>query len=311
MVWINVKKVYFNGELNNVYDKLSNFINNITLINYNDLKNIKNSIIFFDYFSENIFEINNDSNIYSFILPKQEIKKLYPFSKSHFFYFIEIEHINDSEILNLHLNLIFRNFEILNNYRHKLEQMENKIFDLAFATTNVLQKKEEIEQIAIKDGLTHLYNHAYFKEQLNKIFNTAKRESLHFCVAILDLDFFKKVNDEFGHLAGDGVLKEFANIIQRNVRQNDIVARYGGEEFAIIFPNSNCEACNSILKRIRESINKHKFKAENKEFFVTFSAGIAEFSKKFKDIHAMLHSADQALYKSKNSGRNKTTIHYA
>ncbi len=304
-----MENVYFHGNDNHIYSKLKIIIQNLSVCTSGEMEVIRKSIIFFEEFNSELSIPYDSDNTFVFILKNNQIKPLLNFSEDHFFFFIKIEDLDNDDLLKLHLNLIFKNHAKLVSDINKLKIMENKIFDLAFATTNILEKKEEMELLAIKDGLTHLYNHSFFKEQLNKIFSLAKTESKRFSIAILDLDYFKNVNDMFGHVAGDHVLKEFAKIILENVRKNDIVARYGGEEFAIIFPDATCKTSREILSRIRFSFNSHVFKAKGKTFRVTFSAGIAEYSNNFTDIYDMLKSADNALYESKHIGRNKTTIH--
>lgn len=242
------------------------------------------------------------------ITPKYNSKELQILSEKFNFNLLNLNIVNDIEHLKTELNLIERKHSLISGLQDQIEELEDKIFDLAFATTNVLEKKEEMELLATKDGLTHLYNHSFFKEKLFKQFIKSKETNSKFSIAILDLDHFKNVNDRHGHLAGDKVLKTFAHIIANNVRTIDIPARYGGEEFAIIFAEANHKICNEVIDRIRIIFNETIFEACDKKFQVTFSAGITQFSPNFSDINNMIKIADEALYNCKNSGRNCSKI---
>ncbi|MGA1847535.1 GGDEF domain-containing protein [Deferribacter abyssi] len=216
--------------------------------------------------------------------------------------------INLSFLENEHFHPFF--FSLLQCLKSKLNDIQilnEKIFDLALASTNVLEEKERIEELAIRDGLTGLYNHAYFQESLNKTFLEAKRYGKSFSVIIMDIDFFKKVNDTYGHLVGDLVLKEFANILVANSRKSDIIARYGGEEFSVILLNTLFEGTKQYLDKLMRIISNHIFDFNSFVFKVTFSAGFTQFKNSYKSAKEMLEKADKALYKSKNNGRNRYT----
>jgi diguanylate cyclase (GGDEF)-like protein len=162
--------------------------------------------------------------------------------------------------------------------------------------------------MAKKDGLTMLFNHSYFKDKLKDEMVRSKRYNNCFTVAIFDLDFFKKVNDQYGHVKGDEVLKAFANIIKETVRNTDIAARYGGEEFAVLFTETDLEDTISVVDRIRDRLSNTIFSSETECFKVTFSAGVTSYDKSYKDAEYMVNVADKALYVSKTEGRNRTTI---
>jgi len=203
------------------------------------------------------------------------------------------------------LHYAYKMYELLiQNY-----ELEEKIFDLAFATTDVLEQKEIIEDIAIRDGMTKLYNHAYFRDELTKIFESSKNTGGVFSLAILDLDFFKHVNDKYGHLKGDEVLKAFAaSILEHIDTSKDIASRYGGEEFAVIFKDQPINEAMQKIDSLRSSFNEKVFTYENSCFKVTFSAGATQFHSNLKDTIEMIKLADEALYQSKKDGRNRTTV---
>ncbi|MBZ4672773.1 MAG: diguanylate cyclase [Deferribacteraceae bacterium] len=190
----------------------------------------------------------------------------------------------------------------------KLNEYEDKIFGLAMSSVDMLERHENLYEQIAKDGLTGLYNHTAFQDRLSKLFRSYKHNKTTFSVAMLDLDFFKKVNDTYGHLKGDEVLKQFADIIKKCVRKNDFPARYGGEEFAIIFSDINKFEAEAIIDRLREKFKKIKFKSDSGSFGVTFSAGLAEVNESMDTPSEITNAADTALYYSKRSGRNKTTL---
>lgn len=128
-----------------------------------------------------------------------------------------------------------------------------------------------------------------------------------FCLALLDIDDFKLVNDTFGHLAGDMVLKELSSIFQSNIRSQDIVARYGGEEFAIIFPETSINDARKICERIRNLVENHTFSIENKKVNITISGGVGEAlsSETLTKQQGLVNYVDKLLYDAKNDGKNQ------
>ncbi len=161
-------------------------------------------------------------------------------------------------------------------------------------------------KLATTDGLTELYNHRYFQEQMKMNVEQSKRYENPFSLIIVDIDYFKKFNDTFGHQAGDAVLRQVAFMLKRNVRATDIVCRYGGEEMSIILPNTNAEAALTTAKLILERIEDRTFKlSEDKEGKVTVSAGVATFPQDGETAVEIIEAADKRLYSAKNSGRNQ------
>lgn len=173
---------------------------------------------------------------------------------------------------------------------------KEKILSDSFAENT--QLKEELEH----DGLTNLYNHSAFMEMLKALTEEGKNINM----AILDIDFFKKVNDTYGHEAGNVVLKAFAELLKSYESQKIKPARYGGEEFAILFDGFSNDDVFNIVEKMRKDLETIKFK-ELKNNNVTFSAGIAKYSTDL-DITNFIEKADFALYKSKKNGRNQTTM---
>jgi len=168
---------------------------------------------------------------------------------------------------------------------------------------------ERLERLAVTDGLTGLFNHRYFRERLDDEFERAKRYGLPLSCLILDLDNFKQVNDTYGHLAGDSVLRELAARTIQRVRKSDIVARYGGEEFVVIMPQTGSEGARSQAERIRKRISETPFSALPPEHEVTVSIGVSVLEPGMEiDCEALIRIADTALYQSKQDGKNRVTV---
>ncbi len=167
----------------------------------------------------------------------------------------------------------------------------------------------KLEELAFRDGLTGLYNHRYFQETLDREIARVKRYGHPLSLLLFDIDFFKKINDNFGHPAGDQVLINLAQCVSGAMRPTDIIARYGGEEFAVILPETNLAGMKVFAERLRRSTAALTTVVPNNTVQVTISCGGAllaaedNFSKQ-----DLIDSADRALYLSKQTGRNRTTI---
>ena len=156
------------------------------------------------------------------------------------------------------------------------------------------------------DALTKIYNKGYLLEALEAEFKRAKALHTEFSILFFDLDHFKKVNDTYGHDAGDFVLKEFCNLVRGNyLRPKDIFARYGGEEFVLLLPNANGKVATEIAEKIRAAIETFNFDYEGKRMPVTTSMGVAELTATIESAQTLMKMADKALYAAKQSGRNK------
>jgi diguanylate cyclase (GGDEF)-like protein/PAS domain S-box-containing protein len=167
--------------------------------------------------------------------------------------------------------------------------------------------KEEAVRLSYTDDLTGIYNHRFFIEQLTLEVDRQKRYATPLSILMIDIDYFKNYNDSNGHLAGDQVLKAIAILIQRGVRQTDIVARYGGEEFSAILINAGREKVLEIAERVRKNVSDTRFPNEsaqpNKD--LTVSVGVATFSSSFSTLTDLIREADHALYRAKRNGRNR------
>jgi diguanylate cyclase (GGDEF)-like protein len=167
--------------------------------------------------------------------------------------------------------------------------------------------KEEAVRLSYTDDLTEIYNHRFFIEQLTLEVERQKRYATPLSLLMIDIDYFKNYNDTNGHLAGDQVLKAIAILIQRGVRQSDIIARYGGEEFSAILINTGREKALEIAERVRRNVSDTRFPNEsaqpNKD--LTVSVGVATFSSSISTLTDLIREADHALYRAKKGGRNR------
>lgn len=166
-----------------------------------------------------------------------------------------------------------------------------------------------LKQLSITCQLTKLYNRRYLIEQGELVFQKCSEEQNHCSCIAIDIDFFKSVNDSYGHLIGDEVLKHVANIITNSVRSIDIVTRYGGEEFVILSPNTTLESAVKIAERVRQHVEDNPYHADDLEINVTVSIGIAGYGhSESSTFYELLDKADQALYIAKESGRNQLRV---
>lgn len=170
---------------------------------------------------------------------------------------------------------------------------------------------ERIREMAIRDGLTGCFNHRYFQEKLGEEMAKAERYNKDLCVALLDVDHFKKFNDTYGHQEGDRVLRIVAEVVQSTVRRKiDTVARYGGEEFVVILPECDGNAGKEWADRIRKNVESQIFENNGKSVYrVTVSIGVSTFPFDSKDQKALIQLADQALYEAKKKGRNRVELY--
>jgi diguanylate cyclase (GGDEF)-like protein len=168
---------------------------------------------------------------------------------------------------------------------------------------------KRIKKLSITDGLTGVYCFRYFQEKLEDELKRAQRYQEPLGLIIMDIDGFKQVNDSYGHPAGDSILKNIADMLKNECRDIDIVCRYGGEEFAVILPETDTEGAFYLAERIRKTVKNYEFKSpENDTFNLTVSCGVASYPHSSKEKDGLIKSADDALYKAKNEGKNKTAL---
>ena len=176
------------------------------------------------------------------------------------------------------------------------------------------ERMRQLSEQARRDPLTGVYNRLHMEEVLEQEFAAAGLHPL--TVALVDLDDFKKINDRFGHLVGDQVLRQFAQTVQRTLRSTDLIARYGGEEFLLVLNYSSESSARQVLQRLLEEVSRTPMAiVDGQPVFTTFSAGIAthngEPENRFESVHELLQAADDVLYGAKREGRNRVRLHGA
>jgi diguanylate cyclase (GGDEF)-like protein len=167
----------------------------------------------------------------------------------------------------------------------------------------MMEMLDQLKTLAIKDPLTKLYNRRYLFDEGEKAFHECRKCHKPLSIAMLDIDHFKKVNDEHGHDAGDAVLKAISELLIKNTRGSDIVARYGGEEFCVLAAETDAQGAGVLFEKIRKRIQDTRVPFDDKTLSATVSIGIA--SGHFFSLADMLRHADQMLYAAKAGGRNK------
>ena len=167
------------------------------------------------------------------------------------------------------------------------------------------QYHEEIYRMTIIDGLTQAHVKRYLLEALEKEIIRARRHTRDLSFVMFDIDHFKKINDVHGHLAGDFVLKELANIVQGRIRRDEVFARYGGEEFAIVLPETNLEGAKSLAEGLREKVAQSRFVFQSESIRVTISIGVSMLGEQDKTSLDLIRNADAKLYEAKRGGRNR------
>lgn len=185
------------------------------------------------------------------------------------------------------------------------------VYDVTDIATSKLELKSANERLALlsrTDGLTKLLNRAYWEELLEIEYMRQQRNVREMCLIMFDIDHFKKVNDNYGHQAGDDVIRAVSDAVRENSRATDVSGRYGGEEFTILLLDSSIENAYQFSERLRESIANTSVKTEAGDLSVTVSLGVAAFSETYQHHGQWIEAADKALYESKEGGRNKTSI---
>ncbi len=168
---------------------------------------------------------------------------------------------------------------------------------------SVLKRRKVYEEISMTDGVTGLYNIHFFKKQLEIFFNMARRNNQEFSLAIIDVNKFKKINDKFGHVVGDYVLKKISSIMKDVLRKTDIITRYGGDEFAIILPKLSNEQAITAMKKLKKKIKNGEFISEKtgKKFNVSMSTGVATWENTIINETQLFELADADMYKDKKA----------
>ncbi|MEG6585131.1 GGDEF domain-containing protein [Dendrosporobacter sp. 1207_IL3150] len=210
----------------------------------------------------------------------------------------------------------------LNHSRHEISQqkavLEQANYELTETQMSLQQRTDELEKacqrmqvMAMTDPLTQIANRRWFFHELEREFCGLTHNSQPLSLLILDIDHFKKINDHYGHQAGDKVLVELASIIRKTVRNTDLVARIGGEEFAVLLPGTDANGAKSVAGKIQASVAATLFYSANQDLIkLTVSIGMCSLARPpFPTLDSFYNFADQALYQSKDSGRDAISIY--
>jgi len=216
--------------------------------------------------------------------------------------------------------------DLIHHYQNKLESSYNEarreieeLKELVNVSANtkiraLTQEIRKYKELSLTDELTGLFNKRYFQARFEEEVARAKRYEQQLSLIFCDIDFFKNVNDRYGHQGGDQILRETADILkgamgQLNVivrlRKSDIIARYGGEEFVIILPETGIDGAVIVGEKLRKAMEEHTFRVDGKSVSITMSFGIAELTEEAQECTAIVKRADYAMYEAKETGRNK------
>ncbi len=203
------------------------------------------------------------------------------------------------------------NFEIPENMLDEIQSnIESLIngFDISDDNKADVIKKinfmyNQTKQLTVTDALTGLYNRRHFESNFEREFLRANRYENDLSVAVIDIDYFKQINDQYGHSCGDYILKEAAWLMMNEIRTTDMIFRYGGEEFALILTETSAKSAKIPLERLKNNIKNHSFKYKGNEIKVTVSIGVSSDTS-VEAARDMFDLADEALYRAKAAGRN-------
>ena len=186
----------------------------------------------------------------------------------------------------------------------------NVVFKFSYQDEDDTLYHKMLRNMAVKDGLTRIYNKRFFDEAVVKEFDYNRRNKAGMALVMFDIDNFKQVNDTWGHLAGDAILKQLAALIEDEARGYDVFARIGGEEFVFLMRSASREAAAALAERVRHVIADHTFKYEDLALRVTVSLGVSYWlgGDEFTSAEAFVADADQKLYQAKGAGRNQVVF---
>ena len=189
-----------------------------------------------------------------------------------------------------------------------INDMQQRMLELENETSNLKKVIVEKNKLALYDALTGIPNRLFYEQKAKEEIARRKRFSNPLSLAIWDVDFFKKVNDRYGHKAGDKVLKTVAQLLNKRIRETDFLARFGGEEFVMLLPGTKEEETLRLVNELREQVANCGFHFQGEAVPITISCGISSFKKEDDTLSSVFERADQALYKAKENGRNQCVV---
>jgi diguanylate cyclase len=212
--------------------------------------------------------------------------------------------INKIENINTHISdKREQDVSKLKETEKTLENMSARLTEIKEEADELRKRSQEIEFEAVTDALTGIYNRKGYNDKISETLAHVKRYGIKSSLIVCDIDFFKKINDNFGHKVGDLALIKLATLLKDRLRTNDFIARFGGEEFVVILPHTALEGAIKAATGLREYIDNAVFSYKGKQIPLTISIGVSEFTKD-DDDSSVFERADHALYLAKRSGRN-------
>jgi diguanylate cyclase (GGDEF)-like protein len=183
------------------------------------------------------------------------------------------------------------------------------VTNVALNRRQLLTANKELQRLSSTDRLTGLYNRGHWEESLQREYARHRRYGSFAALVMFDIDHFKKINDTYGHQAGDQVIQRVAEVVREHIRSVDIAGRYGGEEFAVLMPDTELRGAAIFAERLRRSVEALQVSHEGQVITFTISLGVADLRSPSKDYKQLIEWADQALYASKKGGRNRVSVH--
>jgi len=186
------------------------------------------------------------------------------------------------------------------------------IYDVTDVATNRRQLQaanRELQRLSSTDRLTGLFNRGHWEEMLRQEYARHRRYDRNAALVMFDIDHFKKINDSYGHQAGDAVIQQTAELVRQCMRDADIAGRYGGEEFVVLLPDTDSDGALTFAERFRQTVEAHEVVYENHRIHFTVSLGIADLSQPTSGYAQLIERADSALYSSKAGGRNQVSLY--
>ena len=183
------------------------------------------------------------------------------------------------------------------------------VTDIAVGKIQLNSANQILERLSQTDELTQLHNRRHWQQCMEREFERFSRYDTPASLVMLDIDHFKKINDQYGHQTGDIVIQRVAHLLNQSLRETDCAGRYGGEEFAVVLANTNSTDAISFTERLRKKIEAIEFHIEGESFHVTISLGVCDLDESVKDSLMWISLADKALYRAKLNGRNRSVIY--
>ncbi len=233
------------------------------------------------------------------------LKKIPTIRKNVLKNIIEIVFDDDQRVVNeiIKGNLLAEMFNAISDQTKRLESLNRQLKEV---NTELEKKNKKLYELATYDYLTKLYNRAFVMDMFSKEFSKSRRHDHELSCLLLDIDNFKKINDTYGHLTGDVVLRQIGLSLKEDIREQDIVGRYGGEEFLIVLPDTGLAQAMFVAEKVRKKIESLEIRSRDSMIKTTVSIGVSDINKHNPGkVDELLYQADTALYRAKREGKNR------